>query len=117
MYPYPSEPKTEERLKLLSDTAAQMDLLRALCDQVAAALERARLIADLSRANAAKDRLLATLSHELRTPLAPVLAVVSGLEATNACGEGSAASFLRHVTKSVPLRGLEAAIGQAAEGS
>jgi PAS domain S-box-containing protein len=32
--------------------------------------------------NEAKDRFLATLSHELRTPLTPVLAVISGLEAS-----------------------------------
>ena len=44
--------------------------------------ERLRLLYGEARAaNEAKDQFLAALSHELRTPLAPVMAVVSKLEA------------------------------------
>jgi PAS domain S-box-containing protein len=52
-------------------------------EQVVADEKLARAAAEA--ANAAKDRFLATLSHELRTPLTPVLAVLSGLEASHRC--------------------------------
>jgi PAS domain S-box-containing protein len=52
-------------------------------EQVVADEKLARVAAEA--ANAAKDRFLATLSHELRTPLTPVLAVLSGLEASHRC--------------------------------
>ncbi|MFP5286816.1 MAG: histidine kinase dimerization/phospho-acceptor domain-containing protein, partial [Thermoanaerobaculia bacterium] len=52
-------------------------------EQIVADEKLARAAAEA--ANAAKDRFLATLSHELRTPLTPVLAVLSGLEASHRC--------------------------------
>ncbi|HEX8201732.1 MAG TPA: PAS domain S-box protein, partial [Isosphaeraceae bacterium] len=62
----------------------ELELMRAVCDQVAIALERQRLTSEVRRraqelaeANAAKDHFLAVLSHELRTPLTPVLMAVS----------------------------------------
>jgi PAS domain S-box-containing protein len=67
--------------------AEELDLLRAVADQVALALERQELVGqlqkraeELTRANQAKDKFLAILSHELRTPLTPVLATVSMLQ-------------------------------------
>ena len=69
-----------------------------LCDQAAAALERARLVdelrrsaAELREADARKDEFLAMLGHELRNPLAPVLNAVKLLQHSGA-GEP-----LRHV--------------------
>ncbi|HJV70754.1 PAS domain S-box protein [Ideonella sp.] len=54
-------------------------VIKTLCDQLAAMLERSRLMAELrasertlKRADKAKDDLIATLAHELRNPLAPI---------------------------------------------
>lgn len=54
-------------------------VIKTLCDQLAAMLERSRLLAELRaseralrRADKAKDGLIATLAHELRNPLAPI---------------------------------------------
>jgi len=65
-----------------------IQVVRAVCDQVSAMLERARLLDELhaselslKRADRAKDDFIATLAHELRNPLAPLR---------------NAASILRH---------------------
>jgi signal transduction histidine kinase/DNA-binding response OmpR family regulator len=66
-----------------------------LCDQVAAAMERARLVDELRRsaeelrqADARKDEFLAMLGHELRNPLAPVLNAVKLMQ-ESAAGESA----------------------------
>ena len=56
-----------------------LQVIRTVCDQVSAMLERARLLDELhanerslKRADRAKDDFIATLAHELRNPLAPI---------------------------------------------
>ncbi|HEY9858910.1 MAG TPA: PAS domain-containing protein [Candidatus Obscuribacterales bacterium] len=58
----------------------EVELLQAISEQVAIALDRAELVAslqqqteDLAQANRVKDEFLAVLSHELRSPLNPIL--------------------------------------------
>ncbi|MFB2892872.1 PAS domain-containing protein [Aerosakkonemataceae cyanobacterium BLCC-F50] len=61
-------------------TPEEVNLLQAISEQVAIALDRAELVAslqqqteDLAQANRVKDEFLAVLSHELRSPLNPIL--------------------------------------------
>ncbi|MBD2022517.1 response regulator [Leptolyngbya sp. FACHB-36] len=61
-------------------TRDETDLMQAVCDQMAIAIEQSRLIASLQQrteqleqANRIKDEFLAVLSHELRTPMNPIL--------------------------------------------
>ncbi len=56
-----------------------LQVVRTVCDQVSAILDRARLLDELhareqtlKRADRAKDDFIATLAHELRNPLAPI---------------------------------------------
>jgi signal transduction histidine kinase/CheY-like chemotaxis protein len=59
-------------------------VMKGLCEQVSAMLERCQMIAELSsreqtlrKADQAKDEMIATLAHELRNPLAPLRNAVS----------------------------------------
>jgi signal transduction histidine kinase/DNA-binding response OmpR family regulator len=89
----------------------ELAVMALLCDQVAAALERARLVdelrrsaAELREADARKDEFLAMLGHELRNPLAPVLNVVKLMQQGDA-GEplrgvlGAADRQIAHMTR------------------
>lgn len=65
-------------------TADELELIEAVSNQVAVALDRTRLIRELAERAAAlteadqrKDEFLAMLAHELRNPLAPVLTSVA----------------------------------------
>ena len=71
-----------------------LQVIRTVCDQVSAMLERARLLDELhanerslKRADRTKDDFIATLAHELRNPLAPI---------RNAVG------IMRHADKASP---------------
>ena len=79
---------TARRAALAPDEVAVMELV---CDQIAAALERARLVDELRRsaqelraADERKDQFLAMLGHELRNPLAPVHNAVKLMQRTAA---------------------------------
>ncbi|WP_374562746.1 PAS domain S-box protein [Ideonella sp.] len=59
-------------------------VIKSLCSQVAAMLERSHLVAELRqreqtlrKSDQAKDEMIATLAHELRNPLAPLRNAVS----------------------------------------
>lgn len=64
---------------------AQEELVRALCDQAAIAIERTALVADLETARLVSEReqlrsaLLSSVSHDLRTPLASIIGSTSTL--------------------------------------
>lgn len=61
------------------------DVVRALCDQAAVAIERTQLVADLAKARVQaeteqlRSALLASVSHDLRTPLASIIGSTSSL--------------------------------------
>ncbi len=57
----------------LTNTSDDIQLLDALADQAAIALENARLYERELRAQQAKDEFLSAVSHELRTPLTAIL--------------------------------------------
>lgn len=68
-----------------SNRRDQRDLVGALCNQAAVALERTRLVSDLEREKVRSETeqlraaLLSSVSHDLRTPLASVIGSVSTL--------------------------------------
>ncbi len=63
----------------------QLQLLEALADQAAIAIERAQLVADIEAAKVVTERerlrsaLLSSLSHDLRTPLVSIMGSASSL--------------------------------------
>ena len=63
-----------------SFTAEEQELMQAVSDQVAIAIDRSNLLKslhhrseELAKSNQTKDEFLAVLSHELRTPMNPIL--------------------------------------------
>ncbi|MEP0888563.1 MULTISPECIES: PAS domain S-box protein [unclassified Leptolyngbya] len=71
-------------------TPEEANLLQAISEHVAIALERAELVTslqkqteDLAQANRVKDEFLAVLSHELRSPLNPILGWTKLLQTNN----------------------------------
>jgi two-component system sensor histidine kinase KdpD len=66
-------------------TAEQQELIRALCDQAAVALERVFLVDDLEQAHVAaeteqlRSALLSSVSHDLRTPLSSIIGAATSL--------------------------------------
>ena len=89
----------------------ELAVMSLLCDQAAAALERARLVdelrrsaAELREADARKDEFLAMLGHELRNPLAPVLNAVKLMQQSSAqdplrCVLEAAGRQIAHMTR------------------
>lgn len=72
----------------LTTTPDDIQLLDALADQAAIALENARLYERELRAQQAKDEFLSAVSHELRTPLTAILGYTQ-LMRKSALDEGS----------------------------
>jgi signal transduction histidine kinase len=79
--------------------AEEIELMRAVADLAAVAIQRSRLLdelrqrrAELERASRRKDDFLAMLSHELRNPLAPLLLAPELLRRD----EGDPARVARH---------------------
>ena len=89
----------------------ELAVMSLLCDQAAAALERARLVdelrrsaAELREADARKDEFLAMLGHELRNPLAPVLNAVKLMQQSSGqeplrCVLEAAGRQIAHMTR------------------
>jgi signal transduction histidine kinase/DNA-binding response OmpR family regulator len=82
---------------------SEVNLVQALAERAALALDNARLYSDAQQArstaeaaNAAKDRFLAMLSHELRTPLSPVLHAVTLLD-----GEPNVPDNVREILRTI----------------
>jgi signal transduction histidine kinase/ActR/RegA family two-component response regulator len=82
---------------------SEVNLVQALAERAALALDNARLYSDAQQArstaeaaNAAKDRFLAMLSHELRTPLSPVLHAVTLLD-----GEPDVPANVRDILRTI----------------
>mgnify|MGYP001794087525 CR=1 FL=1 len=51
----------------------EVDIMQAVCNQIAIAIQRANLMNSLQQANRIKDEFLGILSHELRSPLNSIL--------------------------------------------
>jgi signal transduction histidine kinase/DNA-binding response OmpR family regulator len=104
----------------------ELAVMSLLCDQAAAALERARLVDELRRsaselreADARKDEFLAMLGHELRNPLAPVLNAVKLMQQMSEQAAPPDASPQRVGRRAVNERGAcgGAAVDELAERS
>jgi signal transduction histidine kinase len=77
-------------------TADEIDLMQAVADQVATAMQRLNTLQELSQVNAQhreldrqKSQFLAVLSHELRNPLAPIVNSLYILDHAQPGGEQS----------------------------
>lgn len=102
----------------------ELQLLQALADQIAMALDRSRAMEELAqrvrdlaaaklsaeqakaaaeRACGAKDRFLAVLSHELRTPLTPVVATVAMLQEDRRLIDSEIRELLELVRRNIEL--------------